>query len=111
VLRSEPGVDRDTYGRELRYVAMTPSGSDFGDLMVGYDHTAVDTGKQDANPAYLAKLRADDTDGRTCSAPSAPTSSRRSSSDGGSINWPSPGDQGLPDGALTGGYCARKWWC
>jgi hypothetical protein len=17
----------------------------------------------------------------------------------------------LPDGALTGGYCARKWWC
>lgn len=27
------------------------------------------------------------------------------------VNWPSPGDQGLPDGALTGGYCARKWWC
>jgi hypothetical protein len=20
-------------------------------------------------------------------------------------------DVNLPDGALTGGYCARKWWC
>jgi hypothetical protein len=20
-------------------------------------------------------------------------------------------DQGLPDGAFTGGYCAKKWWC
>jgi endonuclease YncB( thermonuclease family) len=112
VLRSEPGVDRDKYGRELRYVETAPGGSDFGDLMVGYDHTAVYAGKADANPAYVAKLRSDDTNGRTCSAPSsAPTSSRTSSSDGGSINWPSPGDQGLPDGALTGGYCARKWWC
>jgi endonuclease YncB( thermonuclease family) len=106
VLRSEPGVDRDRYGRELRYVEM-PAGGDFGDYMVGFDHTAVYTGKADASPAYVAKLRSDDTDGRTCSAPSsAPTSS-----DGGSINWPSPGDQGLPDGALSGGYCARKWWC
>ncbi len=110
VLRAEPGVDRDKYGRELRYVEMSPGGTDFGDLMVGYDHTAVYAGKEDASPAYVAKLRADDTNGRTCSASSAPTSSR-SSSGGGSINWPSPGDQGLPDGALTGGYCARKWWC
>jgi hypothetical protein len=20
-------------------------------------------------------------------------------------------DDGMRDGALTGGYCARKWWC
>jgi endonuclease YncB( thermonuclease family) len=111
VLRAEPDVDRDRYGRELRYVEM-PSSGDFGDYMVGFDHTAVYAGKADASPAYVAKLRSDDADGRTCSGPSsAPTTSSRGSSHGGSINWPSPGDQGLPDGALTGGYCARKWWC
>ncbi|HVL84323.1 MAG TPA: hypothetical protein VM367_08595 [Pseudonocardia sp.] len=27
------------------------------------------------------------------------------------FDGPTPGDQGLPDGTLTGGYCARKWWC
>jgi hypothetical protein len=31
--------------------------------------------------------------------------------DGGDINWPSPDDQGPPDGALTGGHCAKKRWC
>ena len=110
VLRAAPGVDRDRYGRELRYVEVSSSGTDFGDYMVTFDHTAVYAGKQDADPAYVATLRADDPNGRTCVPSSAPTSTRRSSG-GGSINWPSPGDQGLPDGALTGGYCARKWWC
>jgi endonuclease YncB( thermonuclease family) len=109
-LRSEPGVDKDKYGRELRYVDL-PGGTDFGDLMVGYDHTGVYQGRNDASPEYAAKLRADDADGRTCSAPVTTTSSSSGSGDGGSVDWPSPGDQGLPDGALTGGYCARKWWC
>jgi hypothetical protein len=40
----------------------------------------------------------------------APVSSRGPDDDGGDINWPSAGDQGLPDGFLTGGYCIRKWW-
>ena len=109
VLRTEPGVDRDKYGRELRYVAMSVSGSDFGDYMVSYDHTAVYAGKNEASAAYVAKLRADDDNGRTCSAPAQSPST--SSDDNGSINWPSPGDQGLPDGALTGGFCARHRWC
>jgi endonuclease YncB( thermonuclease family) len=112
VLRSEPGVDRDKYGRELRYVDMSVSGSDFGDYMVSYDHTAVYAGKNEASAAYVAKLRADDHNSRTCSAPAErPGSSSTSSDDNGSINWPSPGDQGLPDGALTGGFCARHRWC
>jgi endonuclease YncB( thermonuclease family) len=105
-LRRQPGIDEDKYGRELRYVDL-PGGTDFGDLMVGYDHTGVYQGRNDASPGYAAKLRADDTDGRTCSAPET-TTAPTSGSDGGG---PSPGDQGLPDGALTGGYCARKWWC
>jgi endonuclease YncB( thermonuclease family) len=110
VLRAQPGVDRDRYGRELRYVQT--SGGDYGDYMVGFDHTGVYQGRNDASPAYVAKLRSDDTTGRTCSTPAVATDSSGSSSDHhGSINWPSPGDQGLPDGALTGGYCARKWWC
>ncbi len=112
ILRAEPGADRDKYGRELRYVEIAATGSDYGDQMVGYDHTAVYAGKNQASPAYVAKLRADDPDGRTCAAPaSTAPSGTGSSDDHGSINWPSPGDQGLPDGALTGGYCARKWWC
>jgi endonuclease YncB( thermonuclease family) len=109
-LRREPGVDKDKYGRELRYVDL-PGGTDFGDYMVGFDHTGVYQGRNDASPEYAAKLRADDTDGRTCSAPVTTTTPSSGSDDGGSIDWPSPGDQGLPDGALTGGYCARKWWC
>ena len=39
------------------------------------------------------------------------TTLRSPSYDDGDIDGPSPGDQGLPDGALTGGYCAHKWWC
>ncbi|MFC5061643.1 thermonuclease family protein [Actinomycetospora atypica] len=106
-LRAEPGVEKDRAGRLLRYVDL-PYGSDFGGSMVAYDHTgAVENG---ADPSYLAGLRDADPNGRTCSQP-APTSSSGNYDDDGSIDLPTPGDQGLPDGALTGGYCKRKWWC
>ena len=106
-LRAEPGVEKDKAGRLLRYVDLS-YGSDYGESMVTSDHTgAVDNG---ADASYLAGLRDADPNGRSCSEP-APTSSSGSYDDDGSINYPSPGDQGLPDGALTGGYCKRKWWC
>jgi endonuclease YncB( thermonuclease family) len=105
-LRKEPGVDRDDDGHALRYVDV--DGMDFGETMVSYDHTTVNE-SDDASSDYLARLREADYDGRTCSDPAPPTV--ESYEDSGSIDWPSPGDQGLPDGLLTGGFCARHRWC
>ncbi|MEJ2869670.1 hypothetical protein WCD74_17990 [Actinomycetospora sp. OC33-EN08] len=108
-LRTEPGVEKDRNGRLLRYVDM--SSGDYGTLAVVYDHTGVDSSSQ-ADPTYLSELRSADPNGRTCSAP--PSSNSSSSSDDDDdvyVPLPRRGDNGLPDGALTGGYCAKKWWC
>ena len=64
-LSSEPGVDRDRYGRMLRYVAMN-DGRDFGRYMVALDHTGVYEGRNDANAGYVRSLRAADPNGRVC---------------------------------------------
>lgn len=110
VLRVEPGVDRDRYDRLLRYVEV--GGTDFGRSMVTYNHTGVYAGKNDASTSYVSGLRAADPNGRACSTPTStsPTPSYDDDSDL-DVDLPSPGDQGLPDGTLTGGYCAKKWWC
>lgn len=108
-LRTEPGVEKDRNGRLLRYV--DTSSGDYGTLAVTYDHTEADDASQ-AAPTYLDELRSADPNGRTCSAPE--TSSPSSSSDDDDhvyVPLPRRGDNGLPDGALTGGYCAKKWWC
>jgi hypothetical protein len=36
------------------------AGNDYGDSVVGYEHTGVQADPNQANPAYVAKLRADD---------------------------------------------------
>jgi endonuclease YncB( thermonuclease family) len=75
VLTAEPGVDRDRYGRELRYV--TAGGRDFAADMVTADHTAIYTdGRNDASLRVQAQLRALDTDGRVCGGPAPPTTAR-----------------------------------
>ncbi len=114
-LTTEPGIDTDRYGRSLRYVQL--NGYDYGEGQIGYDHTGVDAGDNDANPAYLAKLRSLDDSfsmqspkvGRDCSyalmSEPAPTGG------GSDVDFGFGEDNGLPDGALTGGYCARKAWC
>jgi endonuclease YncB( thermonuclease family) len=67
VLTAQPGApDKDRYGRLLRYVAVGSNGSDFGESMVIYDHTAVYAGKNDASPEYVARLRSLDFEGRNC---------------------------------------------
>ena len=64
-LTAEPGVDRDRYGRMLRYVGV--GGTDFASSMVTQDHTAIYTrGRNDASTAVQSTLRRLDTDGRTC---------------------------------------------
>lgn len=65
-LSSEPGVDRDRYGREVRYVHT--SYGDFGRLMVPADHTGVYEGGNNASASYLAGLRSVD-GGRSACGP------------------------------------------
>jgi micrococcal nuclease len=67
-LRIEPGVDRDRYGRLLRYVDV-PGTGDLGEYMVPKAHTAVYEGKNDASPTYVSRLRSLDGNGRTCDEP------------------------------------------
>lgn len=76
-LSAQPGVDRDQYGRMLRYVSA--GGGDFAAAMVAADHTAIYTGgRNDASPTVQATLRRLDVDGRTCGATTtAPTTTRR----------------------------------
>ena len=82
-------------------------GGDFGEFAVRAEHTAP-YDKHGASADYLSRLRDADDGPQRCAAPGSPGGG---GDDGGSIDWLTPGDQGLPDGALTGGYCARKWWC
>lgn len=71
-LRAEPGVDRDIYYRQLRYVSL-PDGRDYGQAMIGFEHTGVYEGG-DASTAYTAQLRRLDDGPREC-AFLAPTTS------------------------------------
>lgn len=75
-LTAEPGVDRDRYGRMLRYVSA--GGADFAEAMVGADHTAIYTGgRNDASATVQATLRRLDTNGRTCGTSTTTTSRTR----------------------------------
>ena len=105
VLEQEPGSDRDRYGRLLRYVS-TSYGSDFGETMISSDHTGLYEGDNDASATRLAELRERDYSGRDCSEPDYPPSTSEYD-----VDVDVDDDVNLPDGALTGGYCARKWWC
>ncbi|SFN56667.1 hypothetical protein SAMN05216207_1016147 [Pseudonocardia ammonioxydans] len=114
-LTAEPGVDTDQYGHHLRYVQAGNGNEDFGLEMVQWDHTGVHQGHNDASPAYIQQLYGKDLtyamsppSGRECGGPSTPVSS---GSDVDVYVDTDDDDVNMPDGALTGGYCARKWWC
>lgn len=64
VLGVEPAVERDRYGRLLRYVSV-PGRGDLGEFMVGFSHTGAYRGRGDVSPAYRARLAARD-EGRAC---------------------------------------------
>lgn len=95
-LTAEPGVDRDRYGRLLRYVQGFGN-VDLGRYMVAQDHTGVYGGRNDANPAYVTELRGLD-DGRNCAGVPAPTYNEYDNH-GGDGN----------DGESR--FCARRRWC
>lgn len=97
VLVPEPGVSGDQWGRMLRYVKRSPSLSDFGEAMIDGPHTGVYTGRNDASPEYVKKLRGLDVDGRNC-ANAGPTASSY---------IPTPG--GEDDGESR--FCRKRRWC
>ena len=108
--------DADDQGRLLRRAetasSYVSSGTDIGGLMIGSPAVGLADG-QEASASYLAELRSGDYGDRDCSGtpPVASTDSTDSTDVDPDLDGPSPGDQGLPDGALTGGYCKKKWWC
>jgi hypothetical protein len=103
----------DDHGRLLRRVERDssytseydPYSNDIGVSIVGHEAIGIYAGKNDASTAYLTKLRERDFGERVCSGTTESSPSGGVAYDGGS------GDFNMPDGALTGGYCARKWWC
>lgn len=106
-LTMEPGVDRDRYGRLLRYVDIQVGGGtywqDFGAMMVAHKHTGVYEGKNDASAQYVAELRAADMNGRDCSGPGG---FARAPEDTAYVPTPSDGDDDEESR-----FCRRRWWC
>jgi endonuclease YncB( thermonuclease family) len=109
-LRTEPGVTTDRYGRHLRYVQA--GGQDFGTFMVGWDHTGVYQGSNDASSAYVASLYSNDLNhaknppaGRDCgeTVPAAPAD------DSDPVYVPSDDDD--DDDGRESRFCRGKWWC
>ena len=85
---------------------LVPAGYTQADVAVG----GVDYATTFESQAYSSRDQACPTPSYT-PPPTSTSSPRSSSTDSGDFNGPSPGDQGLPDGTLTGGYCRKKWWC
>lgn len=93
-LTREPGVDRDRYDRALRYVQV--DGADFGEAMVSSDHTGVYSGRNDASPEYLARLRELDY-GRDCADRPTPN------------HVPHVDIDSDDDGESR--FCRKRFWC
>ncbi|MFC5064403.1 thermonuclease family protein [Actinomycetospora atypica] len=94
-LTAEPGVDRDRYGRQLRYVSYT--GGDLAEMMVRADHTAIYTGgRNDASAAVQARLRGLDADGRTCGTTTTTTDTGTTNTGTPGTTRPAPAAAGTP---------------
>ncbi len=129
-LHREPGVDADDDGRLLRYVQRSESPDRDGLPIYAHDlgHAIVLSGwglpvEGRANPTYLENLRRASgiaeyqPDGIYAPPCGSPLVFGDDDGNGvadweeGSGDYVDSPDVNLPDGALTGGYCAGKWWC
>lgn len=131
-LLSEPGVDRDQYDRLLRYVQTSESvdrsrnlpvyAEDLGQNLV-LEGWALPYEGGDANADYMDQIRSavEIAAYRPEGMYAAPCGEPKVYGDddgNGVADWDEDGNDGadapngnLPDGALTGGFCARKWYC
>jgi endonuclease YncB( thermonuclease family) len=121
LLHREPGRDVDRGGRLLRYLQRgdryvhTDVGNDLADS--GW---ATPYEPYSGNAKYMATLRSNykfakdlhvGQFGPPCGPPYSSGGGSGSRSGGVDVDLDYHRDRGLPDGALTGGFCARKWWC
>lgn len=127
-LHVEPGVETDEDGRFLRYVQYAESTDSDGLPMYAHDlgNEIVLNGwgkpvDDQANAAYdesiarasgIAEYRAEGIYAPPCGSPKV-----YGDDDGNGVaDWDEQvyvdtPDVNMPDGALTGGFCSRKWWC
>lgn len=119
LLHREPGRDLDRDGRLLGYLQ---SGeryvhTDIGNGLVE-DGWATPYEPYAGSTKYMSALQANYKTakqlhqgqfGPPCGPPYASIGGSGSGSGGVDLDYHH--DRGLPDGALTGDYCARKWWC
>jgi len=115
-LVQEPGVDKDKYGRHLRYVKV--DGEDFGLDMVQWDHTGIYNPKyNDASKQYLDQLYALDTkyssnppSGRECGGAWPPPASSSSGGGGVYLNNEDDDDDHHRH-RRESRFCRKRWWC
>lgn len=127
-MHSEPGVDVDQAGRLLRYIqfAETPDPEDLPNYAHDLGHRIVLYGwgrptDDEANPSYDEKLASlliiVEYQPWGIYAPPCGKPKVVGDDDGNGVaDWEEDDNVNapnvnLPDGALTGGYCARKRWC
>lgn len=129
-LYREPGVETDQYDRLLRYVQLAGQSTERGTSLPIYSH---DLGNDlvlngwalpfwgDANLTYMKSIESAkgiaEYQPQGMYAPPCGEPAVYGDDDGNGVpEWEEEGNVNapnvnLPDGALTGGYCAKKWWC
>ncbi|MER7084033.1 thermonuclease family protein [Saccharopolyspora kobensis] len=119
MLHKEPGVDLDPYGRTLAYLQFGPYfATDLGNELVLEGWATPYEGGQ-ANTTYMDNIRSSHgiAEYRPNGIYAHPCGSPKVYGDDDGDGTPDYDDHvnvdapNLPDGSLTGGYCARKWWC
>ncbi|MEV0052600.1 thermonuclease family protein [Saccharopolyspora shandongensis] len=119
MLHKKPGVDLDKYGRTLAYIQVgVYFAEDLGDALV-LEGWAKPYEGGNANPTYMEHIRSSHSIaeyrpsglyGQPCGKPKVYGDDDGDGDPDYHIDVDSP-HANLPDGSLTGGYCARKWWC
>lgn len=99
-------------GKSVTVIA--PPKSEDADAVVPAGHIQVDLTVSGSDYARMFEAQGYDARDTACPPPTfdPPASAPSSDSSGGvDVDVETPHYHNLPDGTLTGGYCARKWWC
>ena len=130
-LHQEPGNETDENGNLWRYVAYSDSSdrrtglpvyaNDLGNALVTAGWAKLRSGGENADYARLLGYAADAASYQSAGLYAPPCGKPRVPGDydgNGVADYEEDVDVdvdapnvNMPDGALTGGFCARKWWC